>query len=132
MKLSSLTALSSVDGRYASKTATLRPVCSEFGLIHRRLIVEIRWFQALSRQHGIPELPALSPAADAFLDRLIVDFDEEGANRVKEIESVTNHDVKAIEYYLKECFSKFPELSDNSEFLHFACTSEDITISPTH
>jgi adenylosuccinate lyase len=126
MKLSSLTALSSVDGRYAAKTAALRPICSEFGLIHRRLIVEIRWFQALAEQPGIPELPALSEQADVFLERLIVDFDEAGANRVKEIEAVTNHDVKAIEYYLKEQFNEMPELAAKAEFLHFACTSEDI------
>ena len=126
MKLSSLTALSSVDGRYAGKTAALRPICSEFGLIHRRLIVEIRWFQALAAQAGIPELPALSEQAVAYLDRLIVDFNEAGARRVKEIESVTNHDVKAIEYYLKEQFTEMPELAANAEFLHFACTSEDI------
>ena len=126
MKLSSLTALSSVDGRYAGKTAALRPICSEFGLIHRRLIVEIRWFQSLAAHAGIPELPALSEQAGAFLERLIVDFDEAGASRVKEIESVTNHDVKAIEYYLKEQFSEIPELAANAEFLHFACTSEDI------
>ena len=126
MKLSSLTALSSVDGRYAGKTAALRPICSEFGLIHRRLIVEIRWFQALAAHAGIPELPALSEQAVAYLDRLIVDFNEAGARRVKEIESVTNHDVKAIEYYLKEQFTGMPELAVNAEFLHFACTSEDI------
>ncbi len=126
MKLSSLTALSSVDGRYAAKTAALRPICSEFGLIHRRLIVEIRWFQALAEQPGIPELPALSEQASVFLERLIVDFDEAGANRVKEIEAVTNHDVKAIEYYLKEEFNEMPELAAKAEFLHFACTSEDI------
>ena len=126
MKLSSLTALSSVDGRYAGKTAALRPICSEFGLIRRRLIVEIRWFQSLAAHAGIPELPALSEQAGAFLESLIVDFDEAGASRVKEIESVTNHDVKAIEYYLKEQFSEIPELAANAEFLHFACTSEDI------
>jgi len=126
MKLSSLTALSSVDGRYAGKTATLRPVCSEFGLIHRRLIVEIRWFQALSEQAGVPELPTLSEGANAFLDQLIADFDEPAALRVKEIESVTNHDVKAVEYFLKERFARIPELASHSEFLHFACTSEDI------
>lgn len=126
MKLSSLTALSSVDGRYASKTAALRPVCSEFGLIHRRTIVEVRWFQALANHDGIPELDALSPAAIAFLDQLVRDFDEEAASRVKQIESVTNHDVKAVEYYLKERFSEFPELEKSAEFLHFACTSEDI------
>jgi adenylosuccinate lyase len=126
MKLSSLTALSSVDGRYASKTSALRPVCSEFGLIHRRTIVEIRWFQALANHQGIPELEALSPDAMDFLDQLIRDFDEAAANRVKQIESVTNHDVKAVEYYLKERFSELPELAKSSEFLHFACTSEDI------
>jgi len=126
MKLSSLTALSSVDGRYAGKTAALRPICSEFGLIHRRLIVEIRWFQALAAHAGVPELPALSEQAVAYIDRLIVDFNEAGARRVKEIESVTNHDVKAIEYYLKEQFTEMPELAANAEFLHFACTSEDI------
>ena len=126
MKLSSLTALSSVDGRYASKTAALRRICSEFGLIHRRLIVEIRWFQTLAAQSGIPELPALSDEANTFIERLIADFDEAGASRVKEIESVTNHDVKAVEYYLKEQFAKLPELAAKAEFLHFACTSEDI------
>jgi len=126
MKLSSLTALSSIDGRYAGKTAALRPICSEFGLIHRRLIVEIRWFQALAAHAGIPELPALSEQAIAYLESMIVDFDEAGAQRVKEIESVTNHDVKAIEYYLKEQFTGMPELAANAEFLHFACTSEDI------
>lgn len=126
MKLSSLTALSSVDGRYASKTAALRPVCSEFGLIHRRAIVEIRWFQALANHTGIPELDALSPDAVDFLDQLARDFDEAAANRVKQIESVTNHDVKAVEYYLKERFQELPELAKSAEFLHFACTSEDI------
>jgi adenylosuccinate lyase len=126
MDLSALTALSSVDGRYASKTESLRPICSEFGLIHRRLIVEIRWFQALAAHPGIGELPALSSDSSAFLDQLAENFDEAGARRVKEIEAVTNHDVKAIEYYLKECFNKQPELLDVSEFLHFSCTSEDI------
>jgi adenylosuccinate lyase len=126
MKLTSLTALSSVDGRYAAKTAPLRAICSEFGLIHRRLIVEIRWFQALAAEQGIPELPGLSAEAVAFLDRLIADFGEAGASRVKEIESVTNHDVKAVEYYLKERFGESPELAASAEFLHFACTSEDI------
>ena len=126
MKLTSLTALSSVDGRYSGRTRSLRPYCSEFGLIHRRVIVEIRWFEALAAHPGIPELPALSDEATAFLESLITDFDVASANRVKEIESVTNHDVKAIEYFLKEKFTDLPELSDLSEFLHFACTSEDI------
>ena len=126
MKLTSLSALSSVDGRYAGKTARLRPVCSEFGLIHRRVIVEVRWLQALAGHPGVPELSPLSTESNLFLDRLISEFDEAAADRVKEIESVTNHDVKAVEYYLKERFSEIPELSAIAEFLHFACTSEDI------
>lgn len=126
MKLSGLTALSSVDGRYAGKTEALRPICSEYGLIHRRLMVEVRWFQALAAHDGIPELSALSEESNAFLDRLLNGFDESAARRVKEIESVTNHDVKAIEYFLKEQFEAVPELAASSEFLHFACTSEDI------
>jgi len=126
MKLTSLTALSSVDGRYAGRTSSLRPYCSEYGLIHRRVIVEIRWFEALAAHPGIPELPPLSDEASAFLEGLIVDFDESAAERVKEIESVTNHDVKAVEYYLKERFAGLPQLADLAEFLHFACTSEDI------
>ena len=126
MELSSLTALSSVDGRYASKTAALRPYCSEYGLIHRRVRVEIRWFQALAAHPDIPELPPLSDAANTFLDRLVDGFDATAARRVKEIEATTNHDVKAVEYYLKERFAESPELADRAEFLHFACTSEDI------
>ena len=126
MKLTSLTALSSVDGRYAGRTESLRSYCSEYGLIHRRVIVEIRWFEALTAHPGILELPALSDEASVFLESLITDFDTADAERVKEIESVTNHDVKAIEYYLKEQFADLPELAAHSEFLHFACTSEDI------
>jgi adenylosuccinate lyase len=126
MNLTSLTALSSVDGRYAGRTRSLRSYCSEYGLIHRRVIVEIRWFETLAAHPGIPELPALSDEAGTFLEGLIKDFDIAAAERIKEIESVTNHDVKAIEYYLKEQFADLPELEDLSEFLHFACTSEDI------
>ncbi len=126
MNLSSLTALSSVDGRYAGKTAALRPICSEFGLIHRRIVVEIRWFQSLASHEGLAELPALSEQSNRFLDQLILEFNEAEALRVKKIESVTNHDVKAVEYYLKERFSEIPELARHAEFLHFACTSEDI------
>jgi adenylosuccinate lyase len=126
MKLSSLTALSSVDGRYASKTEALRPICSEYGLIQRRVRVEARWFQALAAHPDIPELAPLSDTANAFLDRLVEDFDEAAARRVKDIEAVTNHDVKAVEYYLKERFAELPELAAGAEFLHFACTSEDI------
>jgi adenylosuccinate lyase len=126
MKLSSLTALSSVDGRYASKTEALRPICSEYGLIQRRVRVEARWFQALAAHPDIPELAPLSDTANAFLDSLVEDFDEAAARRVKDIEAVTNHDVKAVEYYLKERFAELPELAAGAEFLHFACTSEDI------
>ena len=114
------------NGRYAGRTQELRPICSEYGLIHRRLIVEIRWFQALATHPGIPELPALSEQANDFLDTLIDGFDETAAMRVKQIEAVTNHDVKAVEYYLKERFAEIPELDGCAEFLHFACTSEDI------
>jgi len=126
MNLTPLTALSSVDGRYASRTKELRPICSEYGLIHRRLIVEIRWFQALASHPGIVELPPLGDEVNDFLDELIDCFDEAGAARIKQIEAVTNHDVKAVEYYLKERFAEVPQLDRCAEFLHFACTSEDI------
>jgi adenylosuccinate lyase len=126
MKLTHLTALSPVDGRYAGKTEALRPICSEFGLIRRRMLVEIRWFEALAAHEGIAELPRLGAGAHTFLEALLAGFDEAGAARVKEIETVTNHDVKAVEYYLKERFAECPELAAHSEFLHFACTSEDI------
>jgi len=126
MQLSSLTAVSSVDGRYAGRTAKLREIFSEYGLIRYRVIVEIRWFQALAASPDIPQVANLSGAADAYLDSLVNDFDLKAAERVKAIEATTNHDVKAIEYYLKECFAKQDELNELSEFLHFACTSEDI------
>ena len=126
MQLSSLTAVSSVDGRYAGRTAGLREIFSEYGLIHYRVIVEIRWFQALAANAGIPQVSNLSETANMFLDSLIDDFGLEAAERVKAIEATTNHDVKAVEYYLKECFAQQDELNSLSEFLHFACTSEDI------
>ena len=126
MELSELTAISSVDGRYAGRTQSLRAYCSEFGLISRRMIVEIRWFETLAAHPGIEELSPLNEDEKSFLDRLIDDFDVQEAERVKAIESVTNHDVKAIEYYLKEQFLAMPELAARAEFLHFACTSEDI------
>jgi adenylosuccinate lyase len=126
MQLSSLTAVSSVDGRYAGRTASLREIFSEYGLIRYRVIVEIRWFQALAANADFPYVSSLSDAANTFLDTLIKDFGPDAAQRVKTIEATTNHDVKAIEYYLKECFAKQEELNSLSEFLHFACTSEDI------
>jgi len=126
MHLSSLTAVSSVDGRYAGRTSGLRNIFSEYGLIRYRVIVEVRWFQALAASDDIPQIPALSKTSSVFLDSLITDFNLEAAERVKAIEATTNHDVKAVEYYLKECFAQHDELDRYSEFLHFACTSEDI------
>ncbi len=126
MKLTPLTALSSIDGRYAGRTRLLRPFCSEYGLIRRRVIVEIRWFQTLAAHPGIKELRTLDEQEKVFLDDLITHFDQHEAERIKEIEAVTNHDVKAVEYYLKEQFSKQVGLAARAEFLHFACTSEDI------
>jgi adenylosuccinate lyase len=126
MQLSSLTAVSSVDGRYAGRTAALRRYFSEYGLIRYRVIVEIRWFQALAASADIPQVSELSTTANSYLDQLIDDFGLEAADRIKTIEATTNHDVKAVEYYLKEKFAELDELSELSEFLHFACTSEDI------
>ena len=126
MQLSSLTAVSSVDGRYAGRTAGLREIFSEYGLIRYRVMVEIRWFQALAACPDIPQLPALSASADTYLENLLDNFGLEAAERIKTIEATTNHDVKAVEYYLKECFAGHEELHALNEFLHFACTSEDI------
>ena len=126
MQLSSLTAVSPVDGRYAGKTQALRPIFSEFGLIRFRALVEVRWLQRLAAHPQIGEVPAFSAEANALLDSLATDFKLEHAERVKEIERTTNHDVKAIEYLLKEQAAKLPELAKVSEFIHFACTSEDI------
>ncbi|MEG3011712.1 MAG: adenylosuccinate lyase [Pseudomonas sp.] len=126
MQLSSLTAVSPVDGRYAGKTQALRPIFSEYGLIRARVLVEVRWLQRLAAHAGIPEVPAFSAEANAVLNELAENFSLEHAERVKEIERTTNHDVKAIEYLLKEQAAKLPELAAVSEFIHFACTSEDI------
>ena len=126
MQLSSLTAVSPVDGRYAGKTSALRPIFSEFGLIRCRVQVEVRWLQRLAAHDGIPEVPAFSAEANALLDQLATDFQLEHAERVKEFERTTNHDVKAVEYLLKEQAKRIPELAKVNEFIHFACTSEDI------
>lgn len=123
---STLTALSPVDGRYASKTASLRPYFSEFGLIKYRVLVEIRWLQALSQHAKITEVPEFSSDANAHLENMIEHFSEDDAQRVKEIERTTNHDVKAVEYFLKEKIADDDEIHAVSEFIHFACTSEDI------
>ena len=126
MQLSSLTAVSPVDGRYAGKTAALRPIFSEYGLIRNRVLVEVRWLQRLAAHEGIAEVAPFSAAANALLNELAENFAIEHAERVKEIERTTNHDVKAVEYLLKEQAAKLPELAAVSEFIHFACTSEDI------
>ncbi|MDP3365136.1 MAG: lyase family protein, partial [Pseudomonas sp.] len=126
MQLSSLTAVSPVDGRYAGKTSALRPIFSEYGLIRSRVLVEVRWLQRLAAHEGIPEVAPFSAEANALLNELAENFAVEHAERVKEIERTTNHDVKAVEYLLKEQAAKLPELDKVSEFIHFACTSEDI------
>ena len=126
MELSNLTSVSPLDGRYAGKTANLRAIASEYGLIRYRVKVEIEWLRTLAGHPGIPEVPGLSDEASAFLDQLAEPFPEASAARVKEIESTTNHDVKAVEYFLKESLADQPELAPSSEFIHFACTSEDI------
>ena len=126
MELTQLTALSPVDGRYGSKTEPLRPIFSEYGLIRHRVQVEIRWLQALAAQEDIREVPTLSNHANHVLDDLIEKFNETDAQRVKNIERTTNHDVKAVEYFLKEKIAGNQELEAISEFIHFACTSEDI------
>ncbi|AIY65505.1 adenylosuccinate lyase [Pseudoalteromonas piratica] len=126
MELSALTAISPVDGRYGSKTTELREIFSEYGLIKYRVTVEVRWLQALAAAEGIDEVPSLSAEANQILDNIVANFNEEDAMRVKEIERTTNHDVKAVEYLLKEKVADNAELNAINEFIHFACTSEDI------
>ncbi|AVJ57310.1 adenylosuccinate lyase [Idiomarina sp. OT37-5b] len=126
MPFSTLTALSPVDGRYASKVEALRPIFSEYGLIKFRVTVEVRWLQQLAEVNGIDEVPALSAEAMQVLDDIVNNFSVEDAERVKTIERTTNHDVKAVEYLLKEKVADHSELAKISEFIHFACTSEDI------
>jgi len=126
MKLTALSAISPIDGRYADKTWDLREVCSEYGLIRYRLIIEIRWLQTLAASADIPEVPALSQEAQSVLEQIIEDFNVREGQRVKAIEDQTNHDVKAVEYYLREKIRNTPELVDINQFIHFACTSEDI------
>ncbi|MEM1113559.1 MAG: adenylosuccinate lyase [Pseudomonadota bacterium] len=126
MNLSALTAVSPIDGRYAQKTEGLRAVFSEYGLIQRRVLVEVRWLQCLAAHPEMTEVPPLSPTANTLLDAIVSDFSEVDARRIKDIEATTNHDVKAVEYFIKERFSGNTELEAISEFVHFACTSEDI------
>jgi len=126
MELSALTAISPLDGRYGSKTVSLRPVFSEFGLIRARVEVEIRWLQRLAEHTEIAEVPTFSADTMAQLDAIVSEFSEADAQRVKDIEATTNHDVKAVEYFIKEKFADNQELQAINEFVHFACTSEDI------
>jgi adenylosuccinate lyase len=126
MKLSGLTAISPVDGRYGSKTTSLREFFSEYGLIRFRVEVEVRWLQQLANHQQIDECPALSAEANQFLDDIVSQFSEQDAIEIKKIESTTNHDVKAVEYFLKNKLNENAELKSALEFVHFACTSEDI------
>jgi adenylosuccinate lyase len=126
MELSSLTAISPIDGRYAGKTEALRPIFSELGLIKHRVEVEVRWLESLAANPLVAEVPPLSDEARRALSRLVDDFDETDGARVREIERTTNHDVKAVEYFIKERIADTPDLATIGEFVHFACTSEDI------
>ena len=126
MNLTNLTAISPIDGRYGDKVIGLRHIFSEFGLIRHRVLVEIRWLQALAAESGIPAIPAFSTAANLSINGIIENFSLNDAQRVKAIEGTTNHDVKAIEYFIKEKITEIAELSAISEFVHFTCTSEDI------
>ena len=126
MELSALTAVSPVDGRYGSKTADLRDVFSEYGLIRFRVEVEVRWLQKLAAHPEISEVPPLSTDANALLNSIVDNFGIEDAQAVKNIERTTNHDVKAVEYFIKDKFKDNAELMAINEFVHFACTSEDI------
>jgi adenylosuccinate lyase len=126
MELSPLIALSPLDGRYGSKVASLRPLFSEFGLIRHRVLVEIEWLKALAAEPAIAEVPAFSAATITELDAVAANFNEADAQAVKDIEAVTNHDVKAIEYFLKKRLANNAQVMQVAEFIHFACTSEDI------
>ncbi len=126
MSQTALTAISPIDGRYSGKVEALRPIFSEYGLIRYRVEVEVRWLQALANHSQITEVPNLTDKANQFLNRLVSEFSHDDALRIKAIEKTTNHDVKAVEYFLKEKVADCVELKVISEFFHFACTSEDI------
>ena len=126
MKLTALNAISPIDGRYLKKTQSLSPYFSEFALIYYRLMVEIRWLESLAANKAIPEVPALDKDSKQFLHDLIEQFDEKEAEKIKAFEKQTNHDVKAVEYYLQDKFSQHSQLKSVVSFIHFACTSEDI------
>ena len=123
LPLSALTAISPIDGRYESKVAALRGIFGEYGLIRLRVLVEVRWLQKLTSHPQVREASTLSADATAYLDAIVSNFDLEDAERIKEIERTTNHDVKAVEYFLKERVADQPELQALTEFIHFALTS---------
>lgn len=126
MELSSITAISPVDGRYANKTESLRTHCSEFALMRERVLIEIRWFIALSQEDAIPEIRSFNEDEQSFLNGVYENFSLDDAKAIKKIEATTNHDVKAVEYFLKEKIAEHEALAEFVEFIHFACTSEDI------
>lgn len=126
MELSSLTAISPIDGRYSDKVSLLRPIFSEFGLQKYRIQIEVHWLQKLAACADIKEVPAFSVEAKTYLEQIVANFNENDAIQIKQIEKTTNHDVKAVEYFLKEKMTAMPELEKVAEFIHFACTSEDI------
>jgi adenylosuccinate lyase len=121
-----LTALSPLDGRYSARTDSLREIFSEYGLIRFRVLTEVRWVQFLAAETAVPDFGPLSPVVNKVLDGIARDFTPENARRIKEIERRTNHDVKAVEYFIGECLGEDTELGKIRPFLHFACTSEDI------
>ncbi|WP_166255387.1 adenylosuccinate lyase [Marinobacter salicampi] len=126
MELTALTAISPVDGRYGDKVRVFREIFSEYGLIRNRVTVEVRWLQKLASHPGIAEVPAFSDQANGALDKVVSEFSLADAESIKTIERTTNHDVKAVEYFLKDRIADVPELHAVTEFVHFACTSEDI------
>jgi len=126
MTFDNLTSISPIDGRYSAKTGPLKRIFSEYGLIKYRLLIEVRWLEAMSKNSQIPEVPEFSLKSKNVLSNIVDNFSLEDAKVIKEIEKTTNHDVKAVEYYLKEKVSSNPELQNVNEFIHFACTSEDI------
>lgn len=126
IKCTTLTAISPIDGRYADKTRALHEIFSEYGLIRYRVLIEVRWLQFLASCPQITELPAFSEYGDTVLNNLVEYFTEDNALRIKQIEKTTNHDVKAVEYFLRENLANEDELDSISEFIHFACTSEDV------
>lgn len=126
MQLNPLTAISPIDGRYSDKTDSLRPLCSEYALFYFRVLIEIRWLQALANHSGIKEIPAFSQTTQQQLNHIIESFNLEDAERIKTLEKKTRHDIKAVEYFLKEKLAKNPEFESIREFIHFGCTSDDI------